>query len=257
MLKEDIITGNAFKDICDDYLDEDKMYISLANTPKIIFLKTDWIEDFKIKVLPRINYQFKLVTHNADRPAISGNLDLLEDSRLITWYGMNIDTKHSKLQPIPIGIANEKWPHGNKDVLLEIVNTNINKHGLVYSNFDIKTNIQSRSNTLNVIREKKYIDVDSQVHNYKEYLTRLKSYKYVISPPGNSIDCHRIWESIYLGVVPIVEKHLALEYWYDLPILFIKSFNDLSEEYLNEQYNNIVNKSKEKSLMSYYRQLIK
>jgi hypothetical protein len=257
MLKEDIITGNAFKTICDDYIDEDKPCISLASKPKTIFLKTDWIELFKAKVLPLIDYQFKLVTHNADRPAISGNLDLLEDNRLVTWYGMNIDTKHTKLQPIPIGIANEKWPHGDKDILLEIIKTNIDKRELVYSNFDIKTNIQTRSNISNVIREKKYIDIDNQIHNYKDYLTKLKSYKYVISPPGNSIDCHRIWESIYVGVVPIVQKHLALEYWYDLPILFIDSFNDLSEEYLNKQYNIIVNRSKKKTLMSYYRQLIK
>ena len=132
MIKEDIITGNAFKQICDDFIDEEKTYIDIKAKPKIIFLKTDWIEIFKNKVLPLIDYQFKLVTHNSDRSAISGNLDLLEDKRLIRWFGMNVDTKHPKLQPIPIGIANEKWPHGDKNILIELVNTNIHKTNFVY-----------------------------------------------------------------------------------------------------------------------------
>jgi hypothetical protein len=151
MLKKNIITGNAFRDICDDYIDEDKPYISIIDKPKTIFLKTDWIEIFKTKVLPFIDYRFKLITHNADRSAISGNLDLLEDNRLIKWYGMNVDVRHSKLQPIPIGIANEKWPHGDKDILLEVINSDINKCELVYSNFDISTNVSTRSEIFDII----------------------------------------------------------------------------------------------------------
>ena len=32
-------------------------------------------------------------------------------------------------------------------------------------------------------------------------------YKFVASPAGNGLDCHRTWEAIYLGVVPIVENN--------------------------------------------------
>lgn len=64
MLKENIITGNAFKNICDDFLDDEKRYIDITKKPKLIFLKTDWIELFKQKVLPLLDYKFKLVTHN-------------------------------------------------------------------------------------------------------------------------------------------------------------------------------------------------
>ena len=252
MQKNDIITGDAFKKIVDDFIDEEKNYIDISKKPRIIFLKTDWIEIFKQKVLPHIDYKFKLITHNADRPAPSGNIDLLEDSRLIKWYGMNCQINHPKLQPIPIGIANEKWAHGNKEELLEVINTDIPKTDLCYSNFDLTTNHIRRPEILQIIQTKDFINIDTQKYSYKDYLTKLKSYKYVISPPGNSVDCHRIWESIYLGVIPIVEKHLAMEYFYDLPILFVNNYNDLTENLLNDKLLDLKQNKNEKSLFSYY-----
>lgn len=266
MNKEDIITGNAFKSIADDFLDEEvsrysKCFyelrpIDISKKPKIIFLKTDWMEDFKQKVLPQIDYNFKLITHNGDWPVTSNNIDLLEDPRLIKWYGMNCQIKHPKLQPIPIGIANEQLPHGNKDELLEIINTDIPKIHLCYSNFDITTNFLRRPEIYEIIKTKTFVDIETQKLPYKQYLTKLKSYKYVISPPGNSIDCHRIWESIYLGVIPIVEKHLAMEYFYDLPILFIDSFNDVTLELLNTFYDEIIAKSVIKAKIKHYQEML-
>lgn len=248
----EIITGDAFKSIADDFLDETKPYIDLSKKPKIIFLYTDWIELFKSKILPFIDYQFTLITHNADRSAPSGNLDLLNDDRLIKWYGMNCGIIHPKLQAIPIGIANEKWPHGNKKELVEVINTDIEKTNLCYSNFDLNTNILRRSHILEIIKTKSFVDIETQKLNFKDYLTKLKGYKYVISPPGNSVDCHRIWESIYLGVIPIVERHTALEYFYDLPILFIDSFNDITETLLLEFYESTKLKSLGKSKLTFY-----
>lgn len=256
MLKQNIITGNAFKSVADDFLDEEKPYIDISKKPKIIFLKTDWIEVFKQKVLPHIDYNFKLITHNADRPAPSGNIDLLEDPRLVKWYGMNCQIKHPKLQPIPIGIANEKWPHGDKDILLEAINTNIPKTSLCYSNFDLTTNHIRRPEIFQNIQTKNFIDIDIKKYAYKDYLTKLKDYKYTISPPGNSIDCHRVWEAIYLDVIPIIEKHLAMEYFYDLPILLVDSFKTLTKELLEEKYITIKQKNKRKCIFNYYKEKI-
>jgi hypothetical protein len=255
--KENIITGNAFKNIADDFLDEEKTFLDLSKTPKIIFLKTDWIELFKNKILPKINYPFKLITHNADRPCPSGNLDLLNDEKLVRWFGMNCDINHNKLQPIPIGLANEKWTHGNKEILIEVIKQNIEKKKLAYCNFDISTNFNKRNDVHGLIKNKNFIDVDPTKLPFQNYLQKLSEYKYVISPPGNSVDCHRIWESIYLGVIPIVEKHLCHDYWNDLPILFVNSFNDINEKILNENYETLISKSNEKAQMLHYKEMIK
>ena len=252
----DIITGNAFKYIADDFLDEEKTFLDISKKPKTIFLKTDWIEIFKTKILPKIDYDFKLITHNGDRSAPAGNIDLLNDSRVITWYGMNTDIKHSKLQSIPIGVANEKWEHGNKDTLLEVINTSISKSNLCYSNFSIETNLLTRKKVHDVIRTMSFIDVENSKLPFKEYLTKLKSYKYAISPPGNGVDCHRIWECLYLGVIPIVLNNPVLSYFEDLPILFVNSFSELTEDLLNESYEHCIKKSKTKLFLTHYKNLI-
>jgi len=252
-----IITGNAFKQCCDDFLDDEKPYIDLSKKPKSIFIRTDWIELFKQKVLPQINYNFKLITHNGDRPCPSGNIDLLEDTRLIKWYGMNCEIQHPKIQPIPIGIANEMWPHGNKEILLEISNSDITQTKLCYSNFEINTNYHERLNIFNIVKTKNFVSVETQKLNFKDYLLTLKTYKYIISPPGNSIDCHRIWEAIYLGVIPIIKKHLAMEYFYDLPILIVNNFDEITTDLLVNNYSTIKQKSHEKAYLQYYTEKIK
>ena len=33
---------------------------------------------------------------------------------------------------------------------------------------------------------------------------------FIISPPGNGIDTHRVWETIYAGSYPVVEKNLSM-----------------------------------------------
>jgi hypothetical protein len=57
-------------------------------------------------------------------------------------------------------------------------------------------------------------------------------------------------------VIPVVEKHPALEYWYDLPILFVESFELLNEKLLHEQYDDVVNRSDKKAFFNHYKKII-
>jgi hypothetical protein len=239
--KDNIIQGDKFKFIADDYLDEDKKFISLKNKPKIIFCKTDYIPIFENKVLPYIDYKFKIITHNSDIAIDDRHLNFLNNDNLIKWYGMNCHITHNKLQPIPIGIANEKWPHGNKEILIKVANKNIKKKNRVYCNFDPNTN-KERYQILEKIKSYNFIDFEKNNLDYETYLTKLASYEYVISPPGNSVDCHRIWESIYLKTVPIVQNHHALDEFTDLPVKFITDWGNIKlEKITNSSKNNIFN----------------
>ena len=42
--------------------------------------------------------------------------------------------------------------------------------------------------------------------NFQDNLRRMAEYKYCICPDGNGADTHRIWEALYLGVVPILTE---------------------------------------------------
>lgn len=219
------ITGNKFKSLADDFIDESKPYIDLRNKPKVIFLFTDWVEAFRQSILPRIDWQFKLITHNADMGVYEKDLDLLNDERLIRWFGMNCHLEHDKLTPIPIGIANKKWPHGNEELLQKVIDLNLPKIDRIYCNFDPNTN-PNRRMILKELQPRKDIDFEHNNLNQEEYWKRLASYKYVISPPGNSVDCHRIWESLYLKTIPICLENISLKQYKKLPIMFLNSYHN-------------------------------
>jgi hypothetical protein len=257
MITTDYITGNTFKTLSKIYLDEDKPYITkeeLNKNSDIIFVKSDYISKFKQKILPLINYKFKLITHNSDTAMPYPYIDLLEDNRLLHWYGMNANLEHNKFTPIPIGIANEKWPHGNKQKLFDISQKNNKKDKLVYCNFDPDTTYY-RYEIIQKLKNKSFIDFDFVKRPVEEYWNIMSQYQYIISPRGNSIDCHRVWEAIYLGVVPIIENHIAMNNFKELPILFIDTWESLSIEYLLKFYKNIINNN-EKALFNHYKTLI-
>jgi len=254
--KEDIITPDKFLSLANNYISRYSRDIQLIPERNIFFIKPDFIDDFRANILPRINYKFKLITHDSDYPVTNNHLDILNNPYLETWYGMNCHINHGKLQPVPIGMANEVWPHGDKDTIINIAKKSNEKKNLVYCNFDISTNYGERATALMALKDLDYIDFEQNNLPFEDYIEKLSTYKYVISPPGNSVDCHRIWESIYVGTIPICLKSLPLAFFKDLPILFLNSWHDLTRDILSNSYVNLISKPHTKSIFSFYKKQI-
>jgi len=72
---------------------------------------------------------------------------------------------------------------------------------------------------------------------YYNFLHKVNNHNFVFSTRWNGIDTHRLWESLYLRTIPIVKRCIGMEDFNDLPILFIKNWEDITEDYLNEQYD--------------------
>jgi hypothetical protein len=75
--------------------------------------------------------------------------------------------------------------------------------------------------------------VDDQVDYYRD----MQNHKFVLSPPGNGIDCYRHWEALNLKAIPIVQRSRHMEAFSDLPILFTDDYSEITEEYLNQAYS--------------------
>jgi hypothetical protein len=58
------------------------------------------------------------------------------------------------------------------------------------------------------------------------------NYAFVLSPFGNGMDCHRTWESICLGSVPIVKAPNFRKLFEDLPVLIVNNWSDITQELL-------------------------
>jgi len=234
------ITGNKFKKICDFVLDENGFVkTDNNNNIPIFFVKTDFIDFFYSNYIP--NYPFRLITHNSDYPITERYLKYLNNKLLISWYAQNVNIKHEKLKSIPIGIANEIWPHGNEDILINEINKNKIKDNLIYCNFDIKTNLLERNKCLSSM-SRNNLNM-SKKRNFEDYISELSSSFFSLSPNGNGVDCHKTWESIYLKTIPVVTESINTEFYRDYPMYIIKSWDDFNINELNEDlYYGIIKK---------------
>ena len=223
---------------------------------KVIYVYTHFLDEFFSKFYDHLDNVI-LVSHNSDHGIHDRYLKYLEGSNISKWYCQNRETSHPKLFSIPIGLANSQWPHGNQDLITSIKEENNNKEILVYKNFDIGTNYGERQ-ICNNITNNSGIPLSSKT-SIEEYWRLLSKSVFVISPPGNGIDCHRIWEALYLRTVPIVKYHESFSQFKHLPILFINDWSEVTisglrskvEEFKGDRFINI----KELNI-KYWRQLI-
>jgi len=79
---------------------------------------------------------------------------------------------------------------------------------------------------------------------HPSYIRLLPHYKFVVSPEGNGIDCHRHYEALMAGCIPIVERHTGIfEKYGNCPILYTDDYSEITSEYLNNKYEEMLHKS--------------
>jgi hypothetical protein len=249
-----IITGEKIQQLCNVYFGfkEDFDYnpvIKKQNKPKIdlnsfnnevnnpyyVFCYSHRIKELSNKIHLFRN-KFVLITHNSDGEVTNelSVLNILNTPNLDKWYAQNVLFDHDKLFFLPIGIANSMWPHGNLHIFKnETVLHNIfNKSKNVYFNFNIDTNKIKRNYCFNSLKNKlKWLDNVSPSEN----IVRFSLYKFCICPEGNGVDTHRLWEALYLKIVPVVIKseftHILQKN--NIPLVALNSWDDFNESNLN------------------------
>ena len=62
-----------------------------------------------------------------------------------------------------------------------------------------------------------------------EYYAALPRHRFVVSPEGNGVDCHRTYEALLAGCVPILERNEVTQRKYaGLPVLYTDDYSDLA-----------------------------
>ena len=78
---------------------------------------------------------------------------------------------------------------------------------------------------------------DNTIYGREKYLEDIKMSKFVFCPRGNGIDTHRIWETLYMGSIPVVKyEEYTHSLFRDLPILFIENWSEISDVFLHNKY---------------------
>ena len=219
------------------------------------FIKPDWLNYFSDVVMPYINHPFILVTHNSDYTVgpvnnnynhihTTSHYDILNNPYLINWYGVNM-LPNKKGINLPIGLENSCWNGYDYNVCLN--NRNNEKEFLLYFNFNnthpLRKNIREQILANGFIENKRC--------EWNEYIRDLSKHKFCISPPGNGIDCHRHWECIYVGCIPIVlttHNDPIYHYFNNLPILFVEDYSIVTPQFLEAQFKIFKNRKFELEL---------
>lgn len=241
------ITGEKIQFACDNFVGTDKdfrfnpnlaqykdKFIYLGsnasiNNKQLIFCYTHLLDNINELVLTLKGMQnpFKLVFNNSDHSFNIEHLILFDKLPLLQCiYTQNMNVVHEKVYPLPIGLPNSQWRHGNSKIHQEIYDMHIEKNKDIYFNFNKNTNKEKRNKCYNEIIKKGIIWNENIP--YKEYLIELKRHKYAICPEGNGIDTHRFWECLYMNTIPICLKNTVTEYYKKyFPIILLNDWQEL------------------------------
>ncbi|CAN5216204.1 hypothetical protein BH20ACT16_BH20ACT16_03170 [soil metagenome] len=205
-----------------------------------LFVYTHVLDDFKQHVWPHLDGTgHVLMTHNSDLEVGDADRPLLDDPRLAAWFAQNALIDHPKLVPLPIGIANAMWKHGNLDVLHRAIvrGQHSERSELVFLHFNPAT-YAGRQPIWDALRKNfPHIPATPAASKgYKHYLADLARHRFCVAPRGNGVDTHRVWECLYLGVTPIVERSTHTEHWerLGLDILVIDDWAQVTPAFLEE-----------------------
>jgi len=112
----------------------------------------------------------------------------------------------------------------------------------------INNNTDQRRRGKTLINRKCIIEILSKngilntLLTHDKYFSKLPTYKFVISPEGNGIDCHRHYEALIAGCIPILEKNPLTETKYkDCPILWTVDYSEITPDYLEKKYSEMIN----------------
>jgi hypothetical protein len=271
---ETIMSGENFQKLCDVYLGMEhrgynnprimsdvhkhKTLASITtvwDNPTVVYCYGDGLRD----LIPRIQYfknKFVLISHNSDANINETYMQILEHPLLVKWFAQNVMMEHPKLHILPIGIANQMWNHGNVHTLANARQYATTKEDRIYFFFNTGTNVQERVPCKNRITNKGLAFGSNQSH--ADYLRNMAGCKFAISPPGNGVDCHRIWECYYLNVIPILLRSSFTEQLQRiLPCILLTSWDDFDQASIMCQYDTLISQLDPKWIdVRYFKTLI-
>lgn len=121
-----------------------------------------------------------------------------------------------------------------------------NHETLVFCAINPDTDKRRRPNSINrssIVHNLSKNGIHNLYIDSNSYFEALPNYKFVISPEGNGIDCHRHYEALMAGCIPIIEDNeLIKEKYKGCPILYTKDYSEITRDYLEEKYNEMIYK---------------
>ena len=173
----------------------------------------------------------------------------INDDKIIHIFIQNNTIVHPKVTHMPIGLDyhtlavtdTHEWGERMSPVNQEALIKNIprspfwEREVLCYSNYHFAirgTYVNDRIDAFNQVPKELVYYEPTKVTRINSHI-KMSNYAFVISPMGNGMDCHRTWEALCLGCIPIVKSSALNCLYTNLPVLIVENWRDVTIELLN------------------------
>ena len=252
------------KSSCDnDYIYLVKMLLSSKRFNGMsIYVCSDLLKFFVLQILPKINNKFVLVTGDSDMciPKValtnSESATLINSPYLLKWFAQNTQIqRHEKIIQLPIGLdyhtisndpnCNYNWktdgegrlPKDQEGILINLrqqMKPFYDRNPLIYVNFTpTNDRFGQRKNAFDQIPNA-LLFINQSFTKRTQNWNNITQYTFVLSPFGNGMDCHRTWEALCLGAIPIVKAANFQKMFEDLPVLIVNDWFEITRELLDK-----------------------
>ncbi|MCP3969253.1 MAG: hypothetical protein GY717_02830 [Rhodobacteraceae bacterium] len=218
-----------------------------------VYVHATAVKHFARRALLRIDSPFVLVSGDcvADvSPASLGESvvsKVLDHPHLIRWHAQNLGFEHTKVQPMPLGLdyhtisrrRRPEWgpqasPRAQEDLLLTIRAMSPplgQRRVLGYSNWHFVPGNGDRAKVIGVLPGASCFYEPDRVPRAESWI-RNTGYLFTISPRGQGMDCHRTWEAILLGSVPVIPDLPINRLFQDLPVVVVQDWAAVTPGFL-------------------------
>jgi len=225
-----------------------------------LYLATNAIEEFAHQHLEALKFPITLVTGDSGRSVSFSSIDrlaltrLLESEWITNWFAQNLCIRHPKVTPLPVAMdyhtltrrLNHPWgpfasPTEQEKLLLRTRNKRrklSEKRILCYANWHFQLSRGDRTECLSKL-DPRTVFFEPQPLQRRESWANNANFSFTASPSGKGLDCHRTWEALLLGSVPIVKTSHLDGLYQGLPVCIVKDWCEVSPDYLHQKLDEI------------------
>ena len=267
-----------------DKLSEDQGDYTEIRDGDLVYVTSSALPWWIVNIYPRIyaeKTRIFLVTGDATVSCPNGVLGnhelvdiLLGHGTILHWFTQNIDViDHPMVTPIPLGIdfhticQREKWgeakssPQVQEKKLLDISEYRPSqwraKEPLVFMDAHLTSaaNQEDRLAAFSSLNASGVGFFSLAALSREDYWKTMSRFKFVISPLGVGMDCHRTWEALSLGIVPIIRRTTLSPLFSGLPVIEVESYNEV-DKLLLESFDYDRSWNREKLTLSFWQKRI-
>lgn len=241
-----------------------------------IYVCSNLLKYFVNKIFPLLKNTFVLVSGDSDLCVPKEVLSkeetyaLLNSKLLIKWFTQNSRIEeNNKIIQMPIGLdyhtisnnPNCKWkmesegssPKQQEEILFNIIKKSkifYDRIPKIYVNFSVDSDrFNQRKNAMETI-SKELMEINIDFVPRTTTWENMINYTFVLSPTGMGLDCHRTWEALALGCIPIICVKEFKTLFYDLPVLIVNDWKEITKDLLENTILDFKNRNFNKKKVS-------